>query len=29
MISQTAVDYISIALEEDYGSQAPIIQTWL
>ena len=29
MKNLTAVDYISIFLEEDFGCLAPIIETWL
>ena len=29
MTSQTAVDYINAALEQDFGSQTPIILTWI
>ena len=29
MKSQTAVDYINAAVEQDFGLKAPIISTWL
>ena len=29
MTSQTAVDYVRTTLDQDFGLQAPIIQTWL